>query len=83
MCWRDPLTPALRGQKQGDLCEFKHSLIYKASSRLATEILSKKGGADIWKDELQIKSEASKREARIYFLAQEVNSPGHISALNF
>ena len=31
-----PLIPALRGQKQMDLCEFKASLIYIVSSRTAS-----------------------------------------------
>ena len=28
-----PLIPALRRQKQADLCEFEASLVYRASSR--------------------------------------------------
>ena len=33
--WYTPLIPALRRQRQADLCEFKSSLIYRASSRAA------------------------------------------------
>ena len=35
-----PLIPALRREKQTDLCEFKVSLVYRASSRTTREILS-------------------------------------------
>jgi hypothetical protein len=31
--WRTPLIPALRMQRQADLCEFKVSLVYRSSSR--------------------------------------------------
>jgi hypothetical protein len=31
--WCTPLIPALRGQRQADLCEFKASLIYLMNSR--------------------------------------------------
>jgi hypothetical protein len=31
--WRTPLIPALRRQRQGDLCEFEARLVYRASSR--------------------------------------------------
>jgi hypothetical protein len=33
--WYMPLIPALRRQRQADLCEFKASLVYIASSRIA------------------------------------------------
>ena len=38
--WHTPLIPALRKQRQADLCEFKASLVHRASSRtgsIATE----------------------------------------------
>jgi hypothetical protein len=31
--WRTPIIPALRRQRQADLCEFKASLVYRASFR--------------------------------------------------
>jgi hypothetical protein len=40
-----PLIPALRKQRQADLCEFKASLVYRASFRTAwqhRELLLKK-----------------------------------------
>jgi hypothetical protein len=43
--WHTPLVPALWRQKQMDLCEFKASLVYRASSRHPrphSEILSQK-----------------------------------------
>lgn len=43
--WRTPLNPALRTQRQGDVCEFKASLVYIVSSRpsrLHTKTLSMK-----------------------------------------
>ena len=33
-----PLIPALRKQRQADLCEFEASLVYIASSRTARDI---------------------------------------------
>ena len=33
--WHTPLIPALRMQRQGNLCEFEASLVYSASSRTA------------------------------------------------
>jgi hypothetical protein len=33
-----PLGPALRKQRQADLCEFKGSLIYRVSSRTARAV---------------------------------------------
>ena len=41
--WHTPLIPAIRRQRQADLCEFKANLVYRASSRtigLHREILS-------------------------------------------
>jgi hypothetical protein len=35
MVWCTPLVPALRRQRQADLCEFKANLVYIASSRPA------------------------------------------------
>ena len=35
MWWRRPLILALGRQRQVDLCEFKASLVYRASSRTA------------------------------------------------
>jgi hypothetical protein len=37
-----PIIPAFRRQRQVDLCVFKVSLVYKASSRLQKETLSQK-----------------------------------------
>ena len=31
--WHSSLIPALRGQRQADICEFQASLVYKLSSR--------------------------------------------------
>jgi hypothetical protein len=39
--WCIPLIPALRRERQVDLCEFKASLVYKASPRTA-KIYTKK-----------------------------------------
>ena len=36
-----PLIPALRRQRQADLCEFKAGLFYRASSKTAIELLSR------------------------------------------
>jgi hypothetical protein len=36
--WYRLLMPALRRQKQVDLCEFKASLVYRESSRIARAI---------------------------------------------
>ena len=36
--WRTPLIPALRRQKQADLCEFQASLVYRESFRKAWTI---------------------------------------------
>jgi hypothetical protein len=36
--WGKPLIPALGRQRQRDLCEFKVTLIYKASSRTARDV---------------------------------------------
>ena len=33
--WYAPLIPALRRQRQGDLCEFKTNLVYRVSARTA------------------------------------------------
>jgi hypothetical protein len=33
MWWHMPLIPALRRQRQVDLCDFETSLVYKSSSR--------------------------------------------------
>jgi hypothetical protein len=38
----DMVAPALRRQRQVDLCEFKTTLIYKASSRAARVVLWEK-----------------------------------------
>jgi hypothetical protein len=35
MEWRVPLIPALRRQRQVDLCKFKARLVYIVSSRIA------------------------------------------------
>jgi hypothetical protein len=35
ICWS--LIPAIRRQRQADLCEFKASLIYRVSSRIARD----------------------------------------------
>jgi hypothetical protein len=37
--WCSPLIPALRRQKQADLCEFESSLVYRVSSRTARVIM--------------------------------------------
>lgn len=34
-----PLVPALRKQKQGDLCKFESSLVYRVSLRPVTVIV--------------------------------------------
>ena len=34
-CWHTPLILILWRQRQADLCEFKASLVYRASSRTA------------------------------------------------
>ena len=40
--WRcTPLIPALRRQRQEDLCEFKASLVYMVSSRTARELCNR------------------------------------------
>jgi hypothetical protein len=36
------LIPALRRQRQADFCEFKVSLVYRASSRIARAIIKKR-----------------------------------------
>ena len=36
-----PLTPALRRQRQADLCEFKTSLVYKVSFRTGPKTTEK------------------------------------------
>ncbi|CAO2577223.1 hypothetical protein LEMLEM_LOCUS19 [Lemmus lemmus] len=36
-----PLIPALGRQRQADLCEFKASLVYRASSRTGTKATEK------------------------------------------
>jgi hypothetical protein len=49
-----PLIPALRSQRQTELCEFKASLVYRASSGqpgLHREILSSKEKKKIHKSE--------------------------------
>ena len=33
--WRTPSVPALRRQRQAELCEFKASLVYRVSSKTA------------------------------------------------
>jgi hypothetical protein len=35
------INPALRRQRQADLCEFKASLVYKASSRTARVVIQR------------------------------------------
>ena len=35
--WCTPLIPALRRQRQVDLCEFEASLVYRARSRAVTQ----------------------------------------------
>ena len=40
--WRTPLIPALRKQRQEDLCEFKASLIYTVRAPGQPETLSEK-----------------------------------------
>ena len=35
--WHTPLIPALRRQRQADLCEFEASLVYRASSRTGSK----------------------------------------------
>ena len=37
MWWRRPLIPALRRQRQADLCEFEASLVYRVSSCVVWE----------------------------------------------
>ena len=37
--WPMPLIPAVRRQRQADLCEFKASLVYRASSRTASKAI--------------------------------------------
>jgi hypothetical protein len=39
--WCTPLNPALRRQRQADLCEFEASLVYKSSSG-QSELLHRK-----------------------------------------
>jgi hypothetical protein len=45
-CWGTPLNPALRRQRQADLCEFEVGLVYRDNSRTErdqeTEALSQK-----------------------------------------
>lgn len=36
--WPMPLTPALQRQRKGDLCEFKASMVYSVSSRIAKAV---------------------------------------------
>ena len=36
--WCTPLIPTLRRQRQADLCKFKTSLVYRASSRTARAV---------------------------------------------
>ena len=36
--WCTPVIPALRRQRQGDLCQFKASLVYRVSSRMARAV---------------------------------------------
>jgi hypothetical protein len=36
--WRTPLIPALRKQRQEDLCEFEASLVYRVSSMTARAV---------------------------------------------
>ena len=38
---RTPLIPALRRQRQADLCEFEASLVYRVSSRTASKATEK------------------------------------------
>jgi hypothetical protein len=33
--WRTPLIPGLERQRQGDLCEFEASMVYRTSSKKA------------------------------------------------
>ena len=40
--WHTPLIPALRRQRQVDFYEFKASLVYRVSSRIARRTLSQK-----------------------------------------
>lgn len=48
--WYTPLTPALRGKNQADLCEFRTSPGFKASSRQAKATQCPKGarGTVLW-----------------------------------
>ncbi|CAO2593744.1 hypothetical protein LEMLEM_LOCUS7412, partial [Lemmus lemmus] len=39
--WHTPLIPALRKQRQADLCEFETSLVYRASSRTDSKATEK------------------------------------------
>ena len=45
-----PLIPALRRQKQIDLCEFKVSPVYRASSRVARATQRKHGSKKVNKN---------------------------------
>ena len=36
--WRTPLIPALRRQRQADLCEFEASLVYREGSRTGSKL---------------------------------------------
>ena len=40
-CWHTPLIPTLGGQREVNLCEFKASLVYRASSRTGNKVTPK------------------------------------------
>ena len=73
MWWLTPLIPALRRQRQADLCEFKASLVYRASSRTGSKAIQRNPVSKN-KKQKQTNKQTKKNESSIEPLTLIVNS---------
>ena len=79
--WHTPLIPALLGQRQEELCEFKASLVYRVSSRTAR--LTQRNPIKLsWSKTLAVKSKRLSSILGTHGGRREINSCSLSSALH-